>query len=118
MKYVEVRKIYKDTINEVLENTDTWLSFLKSASWNFKYNFDDQILIYAQRPDATACAEMKEWNRKVRPGRWVNKDSKGIAIYSKEGSSLPLRFVFDVSDTSNYRNTPYKLWEIKPEYEN
>lgn len=118
MKYVEVRKIYKDTINEVLENTDTWLSFLKSASWNFKYNFDDQILIYAQRPNATACAEMTEWNNKVRPRRWVNKDSKGIAIYAKEGSELPLRFVFDVSDTHNYRNTPYKLWEIKPEYEN
>ena len=118
MKYVEVRKIYKDTINEVLENTDTWLSFLKSASWNFKYNFDDQILIYAQRPDATACAEMTEWNNKIRPRRWVNKDSKGIAIYAKEGSELPLRFVFDVSDTHNYRNTPYKLWEIKPEYEN
>ena len=117
MKYVEVRKIYKDTINEVLENTDTWLSFLKSASWNFKYNFDDQILIYAQRPDATACAEMTEWNNKIRPRRWVNKDSKGIAIYAKEGSELPLRFVFDVSDTHNYRNTPYKLWEIKPEYE-
>ncbi len=118
MKYVEVRKIYKDTINEVLENTDTWLSFLKSASWNFKYNFDDQILIYAQRPNATACAEMTEWNNKVRPRRWVNKDSKGIAIYAKEGSELPLRFVFDVSDTHNYRNTPYKLWEIKSEYEN
>lgn len=118
MKYVEIRKIYKDTINEVLENTDTWLSFLKSASWNFKYNFDDQILIYAQRPDATACAEMTEWNNKVRPRRWVNKESKGIAIYAKEGSKLPLRFVFDVSDTHNYRNTPYKLWEIKPEYEN
>ena len=118
MKYVEVRKLYKDTINEVLENTDNWLSFLKSASWNFKYNFDDQILIYAQRPDATACAEMTEWNNKIRPRRWVNKDSKGIAIYAKEGSELPLRFVFDVSDTHNYRNTPYKLWEIKPEYEN
>lgn len=118
MKYVEVRKIYKDTINEVLENTDTWLSFLRSASWNFKYNFDDQILIYAQRPNATACAEMTEWNNKIRPRRWVNKDSKGIAIYAKEGSELPLRFVFDVSDTHNYKNTPYKLWEIKPEYEN
>ncbi len=117
MKYIEVRKLYKDTIEEITKSTDNWLSFLKSASWNFKYNFDDQILIYAQKPDATACAEMEEWNNKVKPRRWVNKNSKGIAIFSKEGSELPLRFVFDLADTHNNRNTPYKLWEIKQEYE-
>lgn len=117
MKFVEVRKLYKDTIKEIAKNEDNWLDFLKTASWNFKYNFDDQILIYAQKPNATACAEMLEWNQKVRPRRWVNKDTKGIAIFAKEGSELPLRFVFDVDDTHNYMNTKYKLWRIEPKYE-
>lgn len=118
MKYVEVRELYKNTLNEITNSTDRWLSFLKNASWNFKYNFDDQVLIYAQKPESTAVAEMKEWNNKVIPRRWVNKNTKAITIYAKEGSTLPLRFVFDVSDTHNYKNTTYKLWAIKPEYEN
>jgi len=90
---------------------------LDSCSWNFKYNFVDKILIYAQRPDATACAEMeKEWNRKCH--RWVNKDAKGIFVLSKdENSPYPFRLVFDVSDTHNSRGTEYKLWNVKPEYE-
>jgi len=117
LKFVEVRKLYKDTIKDIAKNEDNWLDFLKTASWNFKYNFDDQILIYAQKPNATACAEMKEWNEKVKPRRWVNKDTKGIAIFAKEGSQLPLRFVFDVEDTHNYMNTKYKLWKIEQKYE-
>ena len=118
MKYIEVKQLYKETIKDIRSNEDNWLQFLKSASWNFKYNFDDQILIYAQKPNATACAEMKEWNEKVTPKRWVNKDTKGIAIYAKEGSTLPLRFVFDISDTHNYRNTEYKLWSAEEKYQN
>lgn len=118
MKYIEVKQLYKETIKDIRSNEDNWLQFLKSASWNFKYNFDDQILIYAQKPNATACAEMKEWNEKVTPKRWVNKDTKGIAIYAKEGSTLPLRFVFDISDTHNYRNTEYKLWSAEEQYQN
>ena len=116
MKYIEVKQLYKETIKDIRSNQDNWLQFLKSASWNFKYNFDDQILIYAQKPNATACAEMKEWNEKVMPRRWVNKDTKGIAINAKEGSQLPLRFVFDISDTHNYRNTEYKLWSAEEKY--
>lgn len=115
-KIVEVRELYNDTINDITKSEDKWLSFLKTASWNFKYNFNDQILIYAQRPNATACAEMKEWNDKVH--RWVNKGADYIFVFSKdENGKYPFRFVFDVADTHNYRNTPYKLWEVKPEYE-
>jgi len=117
MKVVEIRNLYKNTLNEISKSDEKWIDFLKTASWNFKYNFDDQILIYAQRPNATACAEIKEWNEKVKPRRWVNKGAKGIAIFSKEGSELPLRFVFDIEDTHNFKNTEYKLWEVKPEYE-
>lgn len=115
-KIIEVRNLYKDTITNVAQSTDNWLAFLNSASYNFKYSFDDQILIYAQRPDATACAEMEIWNKKLK--RWVNKNSKVIFVNAKEDSPYPYRMVFDVSDTHNYRNTPYKLWEVKKEYEN
>lgn len=116
MKYIEVKQLYKETVKAIRSDRNKWLQFLKSASWNFKYNFDDQILIYAQKPNATACAEMKEWNEKVIPRRWVNKNTKGIAINAKEGSQLPLRFVFDISDTHNYRNTEYKLWSAEEKY--
>ncbi len=115
-KIVETRELYKDTINDITKSEDNWLSFLKTASWNFKYNFNDQILIFAQRPNATACAEMEEWNEKVH--RWVNKDADYIFVFSKnENSKYPFRLVFDVADTHNYKNTPYKLWSIKQEYE-
>lgn len=115
-KITEIRELYNDTINDVTKSENKWLDFLKTASWNFKYSFNDQILIYAQRPDATACAEMKIWNKKVK--RWVNKGSNYIFIFSNNNNSrYPFRFVFDVSDTHNYSNTPYKLWNVKSEYE-
>lgn len=117
-KIVETRKLYKDTVNEVTKNSDNWMAFLDSSSWNFKYDFDDQILIYAQRPDARACASMEEWNNKVRPRRWVNKGADYIFVQEKdENRQFPFRLVFDISDTHNSQGTEYKLWEIKPEYE-
>lgn len=116
-KVLETRELYKDTLNEIRKDKDNWLSFLVTASWNFKYDFADQVFIYAQRPDATACAEMKVWNEKVH--RWINKNANYIFVLSKdENSKYPFRLVFDVSDTHNFQNTKYKLWEVKPEYEN
>ena len=115
-KIVETRKLYKDTINDVTTSVEKWQSFLKSSAWNFKYDFDDQILIYAQRPNAVACASMEEWNKKLK--RWVKNGSNAIFIQTKdENSPYPFRMVFDISDTYNSRGTEYKLWEIKPEYE-
>ena len=111
------RKLYKEKIDSITKTEENWLSFLDSSSWHFKYNFVDKVLIYAQRPEATACAEMEnEWNRKCR--RWVNKDAKGIFVLAKdEDSPYPFRLVFDVSDTHNSKGTDYKLWSVKPEYE-
>lgn len=111
------RKLYKEKIDSITKTEENWLSFLDSSSWHFKYNFVDKVLIYAQRPEATACAEMEnEWNKKCR--RWVNKDAKGIFVLAKdEDSPYPFRLVFDVSDTHNSKGTEYKLWSIKPEYE-
>lgn len=116
-KVKETQQLYNEVISEIVQTEDKWLSFLNCASWNFKYNFDDQVLIYAQRPDATACASMDIWNKKVH--RWVNKEANVIFVLSKdEDSKYPFRLVFDVSDTHNYMNTQYKLWEVKEEYEN
>ena len=111
------RKLYKERIDSITNTEENWLSFLDSCSWHFKYNFVDKVLIYAQRPEATACAEMeKEWNKKCH--RWVNKDAKGIFVLANdEDSPYPFRLVFDVSDTHNSKGTEYKLWSVKPEYE-
>jgi len=116
VKFVEVRKIYNDTIRQITKDKDEWVSFLKSASWNFKYNFDDQVLIYNQKPNATACAEMDDWNNKVKPKRWVNKNTKAITIFAKPNSEMPLRFVFDMADTHNNMGTAYNLWQVEEKY--
>ena len=115
-KILETRELYKETINEVTKSVENWQAFLDSSSWNFKYDFDDQILIYAQRPNAKACASIEEWNTKLR--RWIRKGSNGIFVQDKdENSKYPFRIVFDISDTYNARNINYKLWEVKQEYE-
>ena len=114
-RITETRKLYKETLYEITKTEENWLSFLDSSSWNFKYDFADQILIYAQRPDATACADIATWNNKVR--RWVNKNANGIFIFDNdENSKYPFKLVFDVSDTHNYKGTPYKLWSVEEKY--
>lgn len=115
-KIKETRQLYKEVLKEIAENEQNWREFLNSSSWNFKYDFDDQILIYAQRPDARACATMDEWNKKLK--RWVNSGTKPIYIFDKNPySEYPFKLVFDLSDTHNYNNTEYKLWSIKQDYE-
>lgn len=116
-KIGETRKLYRETLGNIAKTEENWLSFLDSVSWHFKYNFIDKVLIYAQRPDATACAEMEnEWNKKCK--RWVNKNANGIFVLSKDDDDpYPFRIVFDVSDTHNSKGTEYKLWNVKPEYE-
>ena len=115
-KITETRKLYKETLKELTKTEENWLSFLDSSSWNFKYDFADQILIYAQRPEATACADIETWNNKVK--RWINKNANGIFIFdNNENSQYPFKLVFDVSDTHNYKGTPYKLWSVEEKYQ-
>lgn len=115
-KITETRKLYKETLKELTKTEENWISFLDSSSWNFKYDFADQILIYAQRPEATACADIETWNNKVK--RWINKNANGIFIFdNNENSQYPFKLVFDVSDTHNYKGTPYKLWSVEEKYE-
>ena len=114
-KEKQITQLYIETLEDVSKNADNWISFLKRASYNYKYKFDEQILIYAQRPDAVACAETTIWNKKLK--RWVNKGSKGIALITEKDGKLGLRFVFDVSDTnSNVYGRKLKLWQAEEKY--
>ena len=114
-KEKQITQLYIETLEDVSKNADNWISFLKRASYNYKYKFDEQILIYAQRPDAVACAETTIWNKKLK--RWVNKGSKGIALITEKDGELGLRFVFDVSDTnSNVYGRKLKLWQAEEKY--
>ena len=103
------------TTQQLAQSVDNWKSFLNSAAWLYKYPFHEQVLIHAQRPDATACAPMQLWNSRF--GRWVNKDAKGIAVIDDSGDKPRLKYLFDVSDTNARHNAPFRLWQIKPKYE-
>lgn len=103
------------TTQQLAQSVDSWKSFLNSAAWLYKYPFHEQVLIHAQRPDATACAPMQLWNNRF--GRWVNKDAKGIAVIDDSGDKPRLKYLFDVSDTNARHNAPFRLWQIKPKYE-
>ena len=114
-KEKQITELYIETIKDVGKNAENWISFLKRASYNYKYKFDEQILIYAQKPDAVACAETTIWNKKLK--RWVNKGAKGIALITEKEGELGLRFVFDVSDTnSNVYGRKLKLWKVEEKY--
>ena len=114
-KEKQITQLYIETLEDVGRNADNWISFLKRASYNYKYKFDEQILIYAQKPDAVACAETTIWNKKLK--RWVNKGAKGIALITEKDGELGLRFVFDVSDTnSNVYGKKLKLWRAEERY--
>ena len=110
-----ITDLYGDTAKQVTDSVDGWKSYLTSAARLYKYTFDEQLLIYAQRPDATACAAMELWNGKMN--RWVKPGSKGIALIHKNASGKPhLEYVFDVADTRPVRGakTPW-LWEMSEE---
>ena len=115
-KYELITDLYYQTINEVSEDADSWKSFLKTAGRNFRLRFDEQILIYAQRPDAIAVLEIEKWNNRF--GRWVNKGAKGIAVFADEDRMIQrLTHYFDISDTHESRySRPVPIWEMKDEY--
>lgn len=115
-KYQLINEMASETLKEITQNGESWIKFLNTASSNYKYSFNEQVLIYAQKPNATACADIETWNKKLR--RWVNKGAKGIALLSMENGRNVLRHVFDISDTHSGINKDFKLWEVKPSYEN
>ena len=115
-KYQLINEMASETLKEITQNGESWIKFLNTASNNYKYSFNEQVLIYAQKPNAIACADIETWNKTLR--RWVNKGAKGIALLSMENGRNVLRHVFDISDTHSGINKDFKLWEIKPSYEN
>jgi hypothetical protein len=110
-----ITELYKRTINDITSDSVAWRAFLHSAAYQYKYPFADQVLIYAQRPMATACAETQLWNQHF--GRWVNRGATGIALIDGKGAKNYLSYVFDVSDTHHRDNKPFEIWGLKPEYE-
>lgn len=105
-----------ETAAGTTESYENWKRFLLTASRLYKYPFPDQILIHAQRPDATACASLDVWNKRM--GRWIKRGSKGIALVDIRNGRPGLRYVFDVSDTWLLKDSrTFYLWEYKPEYQ-
>ncbi len=98
----KVQKVFELSQEQAakLSYIDNWTSFLSMAAWQYKYPFEDQLLIYAQRPDATACASLDVWNNKLH--RWINKGSKGIALLRENQNGHYLEYVFDISDTNSF----------------
>ena len=110
-KYKLISALAEETAKEVVRNEESWRRYLNTASRLYKYPFKEQLLIYAQRPDATACAEYDVWNNKMN--RYVRCGSKGIALLDESGGYPRLHYVFDVSDTAPRRNALYPdLWQI------
>ena len=118
-KYDLITDLYAEAVKEVTASPENWMSFLRSACRNFRLPFDEQILIYVQRPEASAVLPMKVWNEKF--GRWVKRDSKGIAVFDKDSPKLRLKYYYDVLDTQEgrYRRLlrPVPLWEVPEEYQ-
>ena len=116
-KYDLISELYERTCFAVTDNPVNWQSFLKTAGRNFRLRFDEQLLIYAQRPDATAVLEIERWNGTF--GRWVNRGAKGIAVFEDaDRSRQRLIHYFDISDTHESRySRPVPIWEMRPEYE-
>ena len=116
-KFDLISELYERTCFAVTDNPVNWQSFLKTAGRNFRLRFDEQLLIYAQRPDATAVLEIERWNGTF--GRWVNRGAKGIAVFEDaDRSRQRLIHYFDISDTHESRySRPVPIWEMRPDYE-
>ena len=115
-KYDLISELYRRTAHAVVSNVENWQAFLRCACRNYRLRFDEQLLIYAQRPDATAVLEIERWNGKF--GRWVNRGAKGIAVFEDaDRSRQRLVHYFDISDTHESRySRPVPIWQMKPEY--
>ena len=105
----------EEAARQVTGSREQWTAFLTTAARLYKYPYNEQLMIYKQRPDATACAEYDLWNKTMR--RYVRRGSKGIALVDNTGSRPKLRYVLDVSDTGERENSrPVNLWSMREEY--
>ena len=111
-KLQDIRSLAEVTAEDISRSPCDWMGYLDTAARLYRYPFSDTLLIHAQRPSATACAELEQWNEKMH--RWVNRGAKGIALIDDRGSFSKLRYVFDIQDTHMVRGgkTPY-LWKLE-----
>ena len=114
-KYKLISALSEETAKEIVRNEESWRRYLNTASGIYKYPFKDQLLIYAQRPDARACASIEIWNEKMHC--WVNKGAKGIALIDDD-TNTGLKYVFDISDVHKTRRIGRfpELWEMQEEH--
>lgn len=114
-KFDLISQLYVDTSKEVL-SPDKWAAFLRTACYNYRLRFDEQLLIYAQKPEATAVLPIERWNRTF--GHWVNRGAKGIAVFERhDGVSQKLVHYFDISDThAGEYSRAVPIWTMQPEY--
>ena len=109
-KFDMINDLLAETTKMVVKDEKSWLSFLDTSSYMFKYDFADQLLIYAQKPDAKACATFDYWNNRMK--RWIKKGAKGIALIDDSKKYSSLRYVFDIADTRSLQRQNLKLWAI------
>ena len=116
-KFQLITELYAEVAGEVSRDREAWKGFLSSAGFNYRLRFDEQLLIYAQRPDASAVLEMEKWNVMFR--RWVNRGAKGIAVFDdSDQKSAGIRYYFDISDTHKGKDAVrVPVWSMKTGYE-
>ncbi len=115
-KYQLITELYEKTLNRVTGSYAEWTGFLRTACFNYKCPFQEQVLIYAQRPDATAVLELDKWNRSF--GRWVNKGTSGIAVFDDAHGKGRLKYYFDVADThASQKSRPVPIWNMQSVFE-
>ncbi len=109
-----LQEVYQAQLATLTYSREVWCSFLRTAAFQYKYSFPDQVLIWSQRPHARACAELELWNKVF--DRWVNRHAKGIALIKDKGSYTGIRYVFDVADTHGRYGEELKLWQVRNGY--
>ena len=115
-KFLEYRQMADTVERQLTSSYKSWTQFLHTAARLYKYPYNEQVMIHAQRPDATACAEYDFWNKKM--GRFVRRGSTGIALIDTSGQRPQLRYVFDVADTGEREHSrPVQLWQFRAEHE-
>ena len=112
-KYQVITEMEAEHLRTLTVDTNHYMDFLTTAANNFKYSFQEQLLIFAQKPDATACAEVSWWNKH---GRWVNRNTKGIALLVDTDAPYKLRHVFDVSDTNSRAGKEVPIWKMEQRF--
>ncbi len=115
-KFQFITELYNETLLHVTGSHERWTGFLRAACYNYKCSFDEQVLIYAQRPNATAVLELEKWNEQF--GRWVNKGATGIAVFDDAKGRGRLKHYFDIADTHEtiHSRRPVPIWEMDAAY--